>query len=77
MTHGPVVKTKDMERSELESILSRAYQEFYFRPAYIIQTLRHLTDLDEIKRVFRSLKSLLRTIRLHTKKETEASSACK
>ncbi len=77
MTHGPVVKTKDMERSELESILSRAYKEFYFRPAYIIQTLRHLTDLDEIKRVFRSLKSLLRTIRLHTKKETEASSACK
>ena len=77
MTHGPVVKTKDMERSELESILSRAYKDFYFRPAYIIQTLRHLTDLDEIKRVFRSLKSLLRTIRLHTKNETEASSACK
>ena len=77
MTHGPVVKTKDMERTELESILSRAYKEFYFRPAYLLQTLRHLTDLDEIKRVFRSLKSLLRTIRLHSKKKPQECIACK
>ena len=65
MTHGPVVKTQDMERDELKHILARAYREFYFRPRYMLQTLFHLRDLDEIRRVLRSLKSLVRTIRLH------------
>ncbi|RLC26093.1 MAG: hypothetical protein DRH56_05100 [Deltaproteobacteria bacterium] len=65
MTHGPVVKTVDMERKNLEHILARAYREFYFRPAYVLQTLFHMRDMDEIRRVFRSLKSLTRTIRLH------------
>ncbi|MBT4364641.1 MAG: radical SAM protein [Desulfobacterales bacterium] len=65
MTYGPVVKTVDMERAELEHVLSKAYREFYFRPGYILQTLLHLRDIDEIRRVFRSLKSLLNTIKLH------------
>jgi len=54
-----------MEREELEHILARAYREFYFRPEFILQTLFHLKDIDEIKRVLRSLKSLVKTIRLH------------
>ena len=29
MTHGPVVKTVDMTRAELKTILARAYKEFY------------------------------------------------
>lgn len=65
MTHGPVVKTLDMEREELENILARAYKAFYFRPAFIFQTMRHMKDVDEIRRAFRSLKSLMKTIRLH------------
>ena len=65
MTYGPVVKTVDMEREELEHILSRAYREFYFRPGFIFQTILHLKDVNEIKRVLRSLKSLSKTIRLH------------
>ena len=65
MTHGPVVKTQDMEREELAHILARAYREFYFRPAYFLQTLFNMKDLDEVRRVFRSLKSLVKTIRLH------------
>ena len=65
MTYGPVVKTMDMERQELANILARAYREFYFRPQFMFQTLRHLKDKDEIKRVWRSLKSLLKTIRMH------------
>lgn len=65
MTYGPVVKTLDLEREELEHILARAYREFYFRPRFILQTLLHMTDIDEIKRVLRSLKSLVKTIQLH------------
>jgi len=65
MTHGPVVKTLDMKREELEHILARAYREFYFRPRYIFQTLFNINNFDEIKRVLRSMKSLIKTIRLH------------
>ncbi len=65
MTYGPVVKTLDLEREELVHILSRAYREFYFRPRYIVQTLLHMKDMDEIKRVLRSLKSVVKTIHLH------------
>lgn len=65
MTHGPVIKTVDMERGELEHILARAYKEFYFRPGYILQTLLHINNMDEVRRVLRSLGSLLKTIKLH------------
>jgi anaerobic magnesium-protoporphyrin IX monomethyl ester cyclase len=65
MTHGPVVKTVDMERAELEHILARAYREYYFRPGFAIQTLFNMADTDEIRRVMRSIKSLVKTIRLH------------
>jgi radical SAM superfamily enzyme YgiQ (UPF0313 family) len=65
MTHGPVVKTEDMERGELEHILARAYKKFYFRPQFIFQTIVHMKDFDEIRRALRSLLSLIKTIRLH------------
>jgi radical SAM superfamily enzyme YgiQ (UPF0313 family) len=65
MTHGPIIKTVDMEREELEHILARAYKEFYYRPGYILQTLGHLNSMDEWRRVFRSMKSLMKTIKLH------------
>ena len=65
MTYGPVVKTLDMKRVELEHILARAYREFYFRPQFIFQTLCNINNFDEVKRVLRSMKSLLNTIRLH------------
>jgi len=63
MTYGPVVQTIDMTREELAPILSRVYREFYFRPHYLIQTLGNITDYYEMKRVLRSLLSLLSTIR--------------
>lgn len=65
MTHGPVMATQDMTRCDLEHILARAYREFYFRPRFALQTLKHMKDKDEILRVFRSLRSLIRTIQLH------------
>ncbi|MDR3567101.1 MAG: radical SAM protein [Syntrophobacteraceae bacterium] len=65
MTHGPVVKTVDMERADLEHILARAYREYYFRPSFVLQTLFNMAGADEIRRVMRSVKSLVKTIRLH------------
>ena len=71
MTCGPIAKTIDMERQELKSILSRAYKEFYFRPQFVIQTFKHLRDIDEIKRIGRSFRSLVKTILFHKKKSKE------
>ena len=65
MTYGPVVKTLDMERSDLTHILSRAYREYYFRPRFVLQTLRHMKDIDEIRRVFRSSLTVVKNILLH------------
>jgi len=67
MTYGPVVKTVDMERGDLKNILARAYREFYFRPRFVLQTLLNMNNMDEIRRVFRSLTSLVKTIQLHSK----------
>lgn len=65
MTFGPVVRTEDMEREDLKDILARAYREFYFRPKFFFQTMLHLRSMDEVKRVFRSMKSLIKTIGMH------------
>ncbi|ODS30272.1 MAG: Fe-S oxidoreductase [Candidatus Scalindua rubra] len=66
MTYGPVVKTIDMPRDELKNILARAYKEFYFRPRFFLQTLLNIRDFYELKRVVRSMISLIRTILLHS-----------
>jgi radical SAM superfamily enzyme YgiQ (UPF0313 family) len=65
MTCGPVVKTMDMEREELTHILSRAYREYYFRPSYILQTMKHMRDVYETKRVLRSMGTVVKNILLH------------
>ena len=75
MTCGPVVKTVDMTRDSLTPILARAYREFYFRPRFVLQTLKHLRDVDEMRRVLRSVRSLVRTIWMH-RRRTDGAGAC-
>ncbi|RLC82083.1 MAG: hypothetical protein DRJ03_10660 [Chloroflexi bacterium] len=65
MTHGPVVEMKGIAREELRHILSRAYREFHFRLAYFWRTLRNIHNLDEFRRVMRSVLSLLSVILMH------------
>ncbi|HEY72949.1 MAG TPA: radical SAM protein [Thermoflexia bacterium] len=68
MTCGPVVETEDMTRAELRPILSRAYREFYFRPAYFWRALRNIRNLDEFRRAARSVLSLFAVILMHRSK---------
>jgi radical SAM superfamily enzyme YgiQ (UPF0313 family) len=68
MTYGPVLEVNGMPREELKHILSRAYREFYFRPAYFWRTLRNIHNLDEFKRVMRSALSLLSVIGFHRRR---------
>ncbi|MBN1641294.1 MAG: radical SAM protein [Anaerolineae bacterium] len=67
MTFGPVVKMAGLEREDLRHILSRAYREFHFRPAYFWRTLRNMRTPDDVRRVMRSVVSLLSVILMHRK----------
>ena len=67
MTHGPVVEMPGLDRDALQDILSRAYREFHFRWAYVWRTLRNIRNLDELRRVTRSLSSLVSVILMHRK----------
>lgn len=68
MTHGPVVEMEGLTREELKHILSRAYREFHFRPAYFWRTVRNIRNPDEFRRVMRSALSLLSVIGMHRRK---------
>jgi radical SAM superfamily enzyme YgiQ (UPF0313 family) len=68
MTYGPTVELEGIAREEVKHILSRAYREFHFRPAYVLRTLRNIRNLDEFKRVMRSVLSLLAVILYHRRK---------
>jgi hypothetical protein len=71
MTYGPAVEIKGLAREELKPILSRAYREFHFRPAYFGRTLRNIRNLDEFRRVMRSALSLLSVIWMHRHRPKE------
>jgi radical SAM superfamily enzyme YgiQ (UPF0313 family) len=71
MTWGPVVKLEGMDRADLKHVLSRAYREFHFRPAYFWRTLRNIRNLDELRRVVRSVLSLLSVIWMHRRKSSD------
>jgi DNA-binding LytR/AlgR family response regulator len=68
MTYGPVVEMEGITREELKHILSRAYREFYFRPAYFWRTLQNIRNLDDLRRVMRSALSVLSVIWMHRRK---------
>jgi hypothetical protein len=65
MTHGPVVRMEGVQREELVHVLARAYRAFYLRPAFVARTLRSIRDVYELRRVARSVLSLLAVILMH------------
>ncbi len=59
---SPVFESDNLTRKDLEKWTSRAYRQFYLRPAYIWQRLRRCTSWGEIKMNFKGLGMLLRSI---------------
>ncbi len=70
MTKGPIVKTVDMSKEELEAILNRVYKEFYFRPSFVIQTVTHIRRPSDVTRLTRTFFSLVKTVRFYQKPQT-------
>jgi len=61
MTHGPVVKMDGVDKKELQGILKRMYNEFYFRPSFVLQTLFSIRRISDVTRIFRTFLTLVRT----------------
>jgi radical SAM superfamily enzyme YgiQ (UPF0313 family) len=58
----PVFESDKLSRNDLKTWTSRAYREFYLRPAYLWQRLRRCTSWGEIKMNFKGLGMLLRSV---------------
>jgi anaerobic magnesium-protoporphyrin IX monomethyl ester cyclase len=66
MTCGTVIKTIDMEKGDLDGILSRMYREFYFRPGFVLQTIFNTRRFSDMTRILRTFKTLVKTQRFYS-----------
>ena len=55
-----VFEYPELTRDELKKSLSMAWRAFYFRPSKIIQQLRRIKSMDDLKRILRGLRTVLR-----------------
>ena len=53
-----VLETETLSRLDLEKARLEAYRRFYLRPRFVLRTLRRLTSVREIRRVFRGALSI-------------------
>lgn len=59
---SPVFESDNLTREDLIKWVSRAYREFYLRPAYIGQRLRRCTNWGEISMNYKGLGMLLHSV---------------
>lgn len=60
---SPVFESNLLNRNEIQRWAKRAYREFYLRPSYYWQRLRHTTSLGELKVNINGLSMLVATLR--------------
>jgi radical SAM superfamily enzyme YgiQ (UPF0313 family) len=53
-----VLETESLSRLDLEKARLEAYRRFYMRPRFILRTLRRMTSVREMRRVFRGTVSI-------------------
>jgi radical SAM superfamily enzyme YgiQ (UPF0313 family) len=58
----PVFESDKLTRDDLKTWLTRAYREFYLRPAYLWQRLRRCTSWNEIKMNIKGFGMLLKSV---------------
>jgi hypothetical protein len=53
-----VIQTETLTPLDVEKARLEAYRRFYLRPRYILRTVRRLTSLRELRRVWRGFLSI-------------------
>ena len=59
----PVFESKLLDRNKIQHWTRRAYREFYLRPSYPWQRIRHITSIEDLKVGIKGLSMLLDNIR--------------
>ena len=54
-----LIETDQLSREEVERARVQAYREFYFRPGFIARTMVSMRSPQDVKRVFRSARSIV------------------
>ncbi|MCX6350213.1 MAG: radical SAM protein [Candidatus Aureabacteria bacterium] len=57
-----MIETPQLSLREVEEARVRAYKEFYFRPAFMLQTAAHIRSWDDLKSVLTSARSIVSRI---------------
>ena len=60
---SPVFESNLLSRDDIQDWSKRAYREFYLRPSYAWQRLRHTTSIGELKVDIKGLSMLVATLR--------------
>ena len=55
----PVIMSPNWDSEKLEKIMQRAYFDYYFRPKYILEQIRRLKSLAQLKNSLRGVMTLI------------------
>ena len=69
----PVFETGLLSRDDLQHWVSRAYRQFYLRPSYLWQRIRHTVSLGDLNTNIRGLFMFLDTIAPHWSRQARTS----
>lgn len=59
----PVFETNGLSRADLQSLMKKAYRQFYLRPAYVWQRVRQITSIGDLKVNIKGLSMLMDDIK--------------
>jgi len=62
-----MIETDELSLEDVEAARVRAYKEFYFRPSYMLQTLRGIKSWDDFKSILSSARSIVSRIGFFTR----------
>jgi radical SAM superfamily enzyme YgiQ (UPF0313 family) len=61
-TKGPIVKTEFLSKDDLKGILRKAYISYYTSPRVILNNLKKLRSLEDLRRILTGVRSVLSRI---------------
>ncbi len=59
MSTGPILKSK-VSKKELENAISKSHAKFFLRPSYIIKNLVKVKNINDLKRMIKGAKSVIK-----------------
>ena len=61
-TKGPIIKTRYLDKNELTGLTKKMYFNYYTSPGIILKNLRKFNNLNDIRRIFTGLISVIKRL---------------